>query len=1191
MRKIFEQVWALLPGFCACARDVAEALPLIAQSLGRALAERPEVQGHVLSALSLLVLTALSRNGLPAPGTTPALGKALVPTKLALAPDAVTALATVGRYGEYFLPLLFELHLRVPPAEQPVLQEAVRTVASVTPDATLGELFEVLMRKLLEPSAAAEVGEAEALEAQRSMLDLLLAVTPSISLSHVAMLHRAVQPMLLASDALLQKKAYKVLGELCEHHAAYATAELPALKRALDEGLPACLPGAKGERLACLQAVANALPAAALHELLPALLGEVEHVNVKTRAGAFELLMALSSTAELRAVGGVSAKLLLGMWRDQSSSAVGLDLLSARDQSSSAVGLDLLSAPMLPDGDLGEAAKRSRSEAVGAEEHVASLVQVERALRLSRAVADEGSVRVGPASGRLPISEGRRSSGVVVATDSRAGLGIEQSGSTPMNRPWISLEPHKGSKKPREEQTEVQKFEARRQWRPERSGPTLMNRPWISLETHKGLKKPREEQTEAQREEQTEAQRLEAKRQSRLESRRAAHAVRRDKKLNLKPTPPTPPMPPTPTTPTPTPMTPTPMTPMPMMPMMLVRPQAPTSMLLVPRAPMLQAPPSSHLQAIEKSCSNRFLDAFQSEFRARREVDKALQDASKSNADALASSFYALAPKGAPPSKDAPHLVLMPSGVMLLAPAQVTAAAAWTLWSNALQTRSTAIKQGRRGNVLDAAAERELAFQYDVEGFVLPLFASTELLLAPMDPTGCGTPALNDLILNHTRHPIWDVRAQGQRVGDSYVLCGGDGFDDITLVGSVATADRAVDSSSAFLTGCRFMNLFVTRNPVPHSLPGDLGPLIEVRTTHPELQLIVPAMHFAEHAHMNKLFGLHDVAGIEQVVLVPFNSRTMVSREQALAQAPAVVREDVLDVVAVDAAHLGRPMPACDVVDMDLDGVALALANAYDEATFEGLATFDAVADSESIRLGHRVRPQAKDVAAGEDVLQLLGPGASSSGGIYPPRLLRNVLGGDSTMATRRAVVDQLEVASSRVMGSTAELLSQAAPHVLARMGVAMGGSVHVYPPRQWQENVAGRYLPAASLVIRKKGRRADVQHDEGFDVLAAARRQVGMHSDDGDDFGLLVYMRPVIERPTADWRWGSLGEELEVVLRRGGLALALRLRGGRGVAVWAPYHMRPAQYRPRVNDDRNARVNLLAAWRAAGAPRVNGAG
>ena len=69
---------------------------------------------------------------------------------------------------------------------------------------------------------------------------------------------------------------------------------------------------AKGKRLACLQAVASALPAASLHELLPALLGEVvlacKELNVKTRAAAFEFLVALSSTAERRAVGGVTAK-------------------------------------------------------------------------------------------------------------------------------------------------------------------------------------------------------------------------------------------------------------------------------------------------------------------------------------------------------------------------------------------------------------------------------------------------------------------------------------------------------------------------------------------------------------------------------------------------------------------------------------------------------------------------------------------------------------------------------------------------------------------------------------------------------------------------------------------------------------------------------------------------------------------
>ena len=66
------------------------------------------------------------------------------------------------------------------------------------------------------------------------------------------------------------------------------------------------------------------------------------------------------------------------------------------------------------------------------------------------------------------------------------------------------------------------------------------------------------------------------------------------------------------------------------------------------------------------------------------------------------------------------------------------------------------------------------------------------------------------------------------------------------------------------------------------------------------------------------------------------------------------------------------------------------------------------------IRLGHRARPQAKDVAVGEDVLQLLGPGAWTSGAIYPPRLLRNVLGGDSTTAAwprARHAIRILEVA------------------------------------------------------------------------------------------------------------------------------------------------------------------------------------
>ena len=136
----------------------------------------------------------------------------------------------------------------------------------------------------------------------------------------------------------------QVLGGLCEHHAAYASAELPALKTALDEALPACLPGAKGKRLACLQAVASALPAATLHELLPALLGEVvlacKELNVKTRAAAFEFLVALSSTVERRAVGGVTAK------ADAANLVTGLRLCHAN---CSKALMKKSSVPKLPD--------------------------------------------------------------------------------------------------------------------------------------------------------------------------------------------------------------------------------------------------------------------------------------------------------------------------------------------------------------------------------------------------------------------------------------------------------------------------------------------------------------------------------------------------------------------------------------------------------------------------------------------------------------------------------------------------------------------------------------------------------------------------------------------------------------------------------------------------------------------------
>lgn len=299
LQNLYEQVWALLPGFCACSPDVAEALPSIAKGLGTTIAERPEVRSHVLLALTLIVQTARSQKQpvVDASGTVVSMG---------LTPQATAAIATLGRFGKNFLPLLFNVHQAEPPEKRPPLQDAVAAVASATPTETLSELFSVLLRKMLTPGTTThDSSHAAQLEANRGLMDLLTAMAPSLSETQVGMLSRATRPALLSSDVLLQKKAYKLLAVLSANHTSWVRTELPALRQAMGEALPACASGCKGKRLVCLYAVAEALTASDLAGLLPSLLAEVvlatREVNVKTRAAAYELLVCLAEAVEKRA--------------------------------------------------------------------------------------------------------------------------------------------------------------------------------------------------------------------------------------------------------------------------------------------------------------------------------------------------------------------------------------------------------------------------------------------------------------------------------------------------------------------------------------------------------------------------------------------------------------------------------------------------------------------------------------------------------------------------------------------------------------------------------------------------------------------------------------------------------------------------------------------------------------------------
>jgi len=166
----------------------------------------------------------------------------------------------------------------------------------------LVDSWQAVLRKLLEASSG--TATAEAAGAQVGLMELLIALTPSLADEHVLLLWRAVRPHLQHSEAPLQKKAYKMLAALAEHHQRFVRERLQELHEAIDEALHVCHTTCKHKRLVCLHALVLQLSHSQLQHLLPALLGEVvlatKEPNVKTRAAAFDLLLGLAEQARRR---------------------------------------------------------------------------------------------------------------------------------------------------------------------------------------------------------------------------------------------------------------------------------------------------------------------------------------------------------------------------------------------------------------------------------------------------------------------------------------------------------------------------------------------------------------------------------------------------------------------------------------------------------------------------------------------------------------------------------------------------------------------------------------------------------------------------------------------------------------------------------------------------------------------------
>jgi len=214
---------------------------------------------------------------------------------------AQSNLSILSSFAKNFLPLLFNLVSRIEHKRDVVL-ECVESYASISDATTINALFKRVLQRLLEADTAAMSGVVDVSVSDRAhvMSDIVLAMTSSLDETNVGLLWRSVEVQLSSSDAITQKKAYKLLSAICRHHPQYFAQHWQQILAAVTAATASLLPSAAKVRLTCLTALCLPIPpllitagdeGKQLLSHLPQLLGEVllalKEPSFKTRSAAY----------------------------------------------------------------------------------------------------------------------------------------------------------------------------------------------------------------------------------------------------------------------------------------------------------------------------------------------------------------------------------------------------------------------------------------------------------------------------------------------------------------------------------------------------------------------------------------------------------------------------------------------------------------------------------------------------------------------------------------------------------------------------------------------------------------------------------------------------------------------------------------------------------------------------------------
>ncbi|XP_067858888.1 RRP12-like protein [Heptranchias perlo] len=262
------QIWTMLPGFCTKPTDTAVAFKGIARTLGTAISDRPDLRLTICRALRIL---------------------------LSKGCEIETDRAEVSRFAKNFLPILFNVYSTEPASGE---SAAYRMPVLDTVKMYLTLADQQLVCGFLD-KASEKLKSSEGSQFTRlSVMDLIVAMAPIVDEPSMSNIYQTILPFLQSKDHSVQKKAYRILEEICggekEPCKQFVHKQLEELKPTLLASLKSAASPAKRPRLKCLIHIVKQL-SVEHQEFIVALVPEViicmKEVSIGARRNGYALLV------------------------------------------------------------------------------------------------------------------------------------------------------------------------------------------------------------------------------------------------------------------------------------------------------------------------------------------------------------------------------------------------------------------------------------------------------------------------------------------------------------------------------------------------------------------------------------------------------------------------------------------------------------------------------------------------------------------------------------------------------------------------------------------------------------------------------------------------------------------------------------------------------------------------------------